>query len=189
MSFDLSASLRRLKPESFSAAPVRRDDELLPFVRLPIAAGAPLLLDTTVYIDVLQDRIPNEVADLLRIRQCNHSSVAVAELAHIFGRLDPSHAGTGRAWTSARQAIDGIPAHRLGAPSIRAAIEAGILAGTVARVRGLPKTSRQSLVNDAALLLQALEDGCLLLSRNIVDMDVLLQLFPAGRALLYRQKA
>ena len=189
MSFDLSASLRRLKPERISAALERRCDEDLPFVRQPLAAGAPLLFDTTVYIDVLQDRVPDEVADLIRVRQCNHSSVAVAEFAYMFGRLDPRHTDTAHAWASARQAIDDIPAHRLSAPSIRAAIEASILGGIVARVRGLPRSSKQPLLNDAALLFQAHEEGCCLLSRNIVDLDFLLQVFPAGRVLLYRQTA
>ena len=186
LSFDLRASLRRLKPEKNVATLKRRDDAELPFVGGPVGVGAPLLLDTTVYIDTLQDRLPDAVAELIRLRQPEHSSLAVAELAHAYGRLEPSHAGTADVLRTIRSVIDAIPQHRLGEPSVRATIEAGILSGTLARARRLPKTQPGLLV-DAILFLQAVESGCHLLSRKIGDMDLLLQIFPAGRVLLYRQ--
>jgi hypothetical protein len=72
-------------------------------------------------------------------------------------------------------------------PSVEAVVEAGIVTGAVARLRGLPKADRQPLFNDACLFLQALENGLHLLSRNIGDMDFIQQLVPAGRILLYRR--
>ncbi len=97
--------VRQIGSERTSAALERRCDEDLPFVRQPLAAGAPLLFDTTVYIDVQQDRVPDEVADLIRVRQCNHSSVAVAEFVYMFGRLDPRHTVTAHAWASAPERL------------------------------------------------------------------------------------
>jgi hypothetical protein len=45
--------------------------------------------------------------------------------------------------------------------------QAGIVTGLIARLRGLSKADRQPLLNDAMLFLQALENGCCLLTRDI----------------------
>ncbi len=189
MSFDLAKSLRRLKPQRRARSPRRRGDAGPAFVEAPVAAGPALLLDTNVYIDALQGRLPAEVKDLLRVRQLNHSAIAAAELAHLFGRLDPTRPETRPALASVQAALEAIPRHRLGAPSIQATVEAGIVAGMVARLRGLPKADRQTLLNDAMLFLQALENGLWLLSRDIADFDLMRQLVPGGRVLFYRQGA
>jgi hypothetical protein len=56
MSFDLERTLRRLKP-SRSVTPLsRRLPGALPLVVGNLRPGGELLLDTTVYIDTLQDR-------------------------------------------------------------------------------------------------------------------------------------
>lgn len=187
MGLDLAGALRRLKPEKRTEPLARRSDHELTFIDHEPAAGPPLLLDTTVYIDVLQDRAPPDLEELLRVRQVNHSSVAVGELVHNFGRLDPAHPGTTAVLARIRKAVEIIPAHRLSTPSVHAVAEAGIVTGTVARLRGLPKTDRQPFMNDASLFLHALESGSTLVSRNIEDMDLIQQLVPAGRVLLYRQ--
>ena len=187
MALDLAAALRRLKPEKRTQPLVRRPDEALTFLGDVALAGPPLLLDTTVYIDILQDRAPPALDDLLRVRQVTHSSVAIGELVHHFGRLDPAHPCTGAILGAIRTAIESIPAHRLFAPSIQAVAEAGIVTGVAARLRGLPRTDRQPFMNDATLFLQALENGAVLLSRNIGDMDLIEQLVPSGRVLLYRR--
>ncbi|MEH3159068.1 MAG: hypothetical protein PGN08_09120 [Sphingomonas taxi] len=187
MAFDLAASLRRLKPDKRTAPLALRPDTALPFVGDEALGGPPLLLDTTVYIDVLQGRAPAAVKDLLRVRQIHHSAVALGELTHAFGRLDPGHAGSNAAWSAIAATIADIPAHRLAAPGIGAFADAGIVTGIIARLRGLAKADRQPLMNDALLFLQALDSGCTLLSRNIGDMDLIDQLVPSGRLLLYRQ--
>ena len=73
MAFDLAATLRRLKPEKRVVPLTRRADSELPFVNDPVISGPGLLLDTTVYIDVLQGRAPQAVKDLLLAREVNHS--------------------------------------------------------------------------------------------------------------------
>ena len=187
LAFDLAIALRRLKPEKRTNPLSRRSDAELPFISRALQAGAPLLLDTSVYIDVLQGRAPIEVKDLLSVRQINHSSVALGELTHLFGRLDPTHQGTSTVLPAIAGTINDIPSHRLGSPSVTAFAEAGIITGIIARLRGLPKTDKQPLMNDVALFLQALESGATLLSRNVSDMDLIEQIVPAGRMLLYRQ--
>ncbi len=188
MSFDIAASLRRLKPHKQTAPLRRRSDSDLLFADQLDPVGSPLQLDTTVYIDALQDRLPDAAVALLRVRQINHSSVAVAELSHLLGRLDPAHRGTAKISAAIARTIASIPAHRLLVPSVTVAAEAGILTGLYARLQGVQRQHRLALLNDAQLFLQALAEGFTLLSRNIADMDYLQQLQPAGRVIFYRQK-
>ncbi|WP_407527944.1 type II toxin-antitoxin system VapC family toxin [Methylobacterium oryzisoli] len=187
MSFDLAGALRRLKPEKRVARLDRRHDDELSFVGSAPAAGPALLLDTSVYIDALQDRLPAVVEGLLISREVNHSAIALAELAHPLGRLDPAHPETAAVSAAIRAAIQAIPPHRLSAPSGRVLAEAGIVTGILARLRGTAKTDRQPLLNDAVLYLHALDRGFCLLSRNIVDLDLVEQLVPGGRVLFYRR--
>jgi hypothetical protein len=89
LSFDLAKALRRIKPQRAAEAIRRRALEALPFVESPIAAGAELLLDTCVYIDVLQGRTPLSVDELLQARIINHSTICLGELTHLFGSTQP----------------------------------------------------------------------------------------------------
>ena len=86
--FDFDAARRwaRFDPQKTLA---RRADDELPFVDASRIGGQGLLLDTCVYIDVLQRRAPERVKRLLTTRLSNHSGVVLAELTHLFGRLDP----------------------------------------------------------------------------------------------------
>ena len=148
-----------------------------------------LRADLHAFVDVLQDRLPEGVAELLRVRRINHSAVAVAELSHLLGRLDPAHPQTAKVCQTVQATSASIPVHRLQAPSVAVMTEAGMLAGMHARLQGLQRQDRQPLLNDALLFLQALSQGCHLLTRNIADMDYLQQLQPGGQVLFYRQKA
>lgn len=185
--FDLGTTLRRLKPEKRTRPLVRRADDALPFVDQQQNAGPPLLLDTTVYVDVLLGRSPASLDAMLRVRQINHSSVALSELTHLFGRLDPANPQTKSILSQIKGTIDDIPQHRLSAPSVQAMASAGVVAGVVARLRGLTKSEHQLFLNDACMFFQAIESGSILVSRNIVDIDFIDQIVPGGRVLLYRQ--
>lgn len=143
-----------------------------------------MLLDTCVYLDVLQGRTPPQVDDLLRLRIVNHSTVALAELTHLFGRLDPAHAGTRSVLATIGEVIDDIPPHRLTAPGERAFGEAGMLAGVAARLGGRP--AGVATLNDALLFLQARETGCALLTGNVADFDIFDQVLPGSGVLFYR---
>ncbi|MFK4719092.1 hypothetical protein [Bradyrhizobium niftali] len=89
--FDFDAAQRwaRFNPENTLA---RRSDDELPFVSVGLTAGQGLLLDTCVYIDQMQDRSPPILDDLITQRQVNHSTVAIQELMHTVGALNPSDA-------------------------------------------------------------------------------------------------
>lgn len=143
------------------------------------------MLDTCVYIDVLQGRTPTEVDDLLTLRNNNHSTVVLSELTHLFGRLDPAHAGTATLLRELRGVIADLPAHRLLRPSARAAGEAGMLAGLAARSAGIGHGV--GLLNDAVLLMHAGETGSTVLTRNVSDFDRLQQLVPRAQILFYHR--
>lgn len=148
------------------------------------------MLDTCVYIDVLQGRTAVDIDRLIQIRICHHSAVCLAELTHAFGRLDPAHPDTKDTLKQIRKTVDeDIPLHRLHPPGTDVWTNAGILAGLVFRLRKLPKKRghERKLLNDALLYLQARKAGCTVLTRNVEDFDVLKQLVPNGRVLFYRQ--
>jgi hypothetical protein len=187
LNFDLKKSLRRIKPAQRTAGLTRRSDKALLFVSENVRAGPELLLDTCVYIDVMQDHIPAEVDSLFAARRLNHSGIALAELTHLLGRLDPRDQRTERACSEISGVISEIRSHRLSAPSLQTLGEAGILAGLASRLAGVESRRRQALLNDAVLYLQAIEQGQALLTRNIREFGWFDQLLPSGRVLFYQR--
>jgi hypothetical protein len=186
LNFDIARSLRKFKREQRVAPLARRPEKELPFASEKTVGSAELLLDTCVYIDNLQDRLPGTVDNLLATRLSNHSGVTLSELTHLIGRLDPRGARTETALAKIRAAISLIPPHRLSSPSVKILGEAGILAGLVARLTGINLERKQALLNDAVLFVQALDQGQTLLTRNIREFDLFNQLLPSGRVLFYR---
>lgn len=81
--------------------------------------------------------------------------------------------------------IDDLPHHRLTTPSVRAAAEAGILAGLMARLSGFTVGRDQAALNDALIYMHAIERGFVVLTRNKREFEVLDQLRPAGSVLFY----
>ncbi|WP_225673912.1 type II toxin-antitoxin system VapC family toxin [Bradyrhizobium hereditatis] len=83
---------------------IETDTDLIEFALATVAlednfassliAGQGLLLDTCVYIDQMQDRSPQVLDDLIAQQQVNHSTVAIQELMHTVGVLNPSDART-----------------------------------------------------------------------------------------------
>ena len=144
---------------------------------MDLAARRPdILLDTCVYIDVAQGRAPPALKTLMARRPARHSAVALAELTHLFGRLDPAHPGTRAVLDEIAGIIAEIPERRLSAPSLQAFGEAGMLAGMLARMTGRPHGP--AALNDALLHLQAGEAGWLLVTRNTGDFGMLGRLAP-----------
>ena len=74
---------------------------------------------------------------------------------------------------------------RVRAPSESAWVEAAVMAGILARTQGYARNARRELLLDALLLLTAIETRCVLVSRDIRHMDLLTQLRPDARILLY----
>lgn len=181
--------MRRLKPYKRLERLTRRANSELAWASDQPLIGSPLILDTCVYLDVLQGRTTAAVDELLTYRACHHSAVCLAELTHVFGRLDPAHPSTRAVLQTLRDVIEDIPPHRLQAPDTATWGEAGILAGELFRLSGAPKGAghERKYLNDALIYLQARDIGASVLTGNVADFDFLNQLVPAVSIILYRQ--
>ena len=106
LSFDLAGAIRATKPQRSAFLLSRRPDAELRWASDESPIGAPIMLDTTVYLDVLSTQTPVEVDNLLSSRICNHSSVCLGELTHAFGRLKPEHPETKSTLKAIREVIE-----------------------------------------------------------------------------------
>ena len=185
--FDFEAARRwaRFDPQRTLA---RRGDEELPFVNGRLVGGQGLLLDTCVYIDQMQDRSPQVLDDLIAQRQINHSTVAIQELMHTVGVLNPADARTGGVVDEIGKQIKAMPPHRIFAPDVEVLGRAALLSGILCRLQGYEKADKLRALQDSVLFLQAQKLGLVVLTANVSDFDILLQLMPMGRALFYQQK-
>jgi hypothetical protein len=184
--FDFAQAVRWARFAPRRALARRKDDEL-PFLGETASGGGELLLDSCVYIDGLQGRSPDVVADLLEMRISNHSTVAIQELMHAVGALDPAHPGTKKAVRQIGVVIDAMPAHRIVPADPDVLGRAALLSGILSRLQGYRNDDRLRALHDCALFLQAQKLGATLLTANTADFDLLLQLIPAGRVLFYRR--
>jgi hypothetical protein len=183
--FDFDSALRwaRFAPDGTLA---RRSHADLSFVQ-EASAGRALLLDTCVYLDRLQGRAPNAVSDLLGRRVVNHSTVALQEMMHSVGVLDPQHRGTAAAVHSIGEIVRAMPTHRTFAPDPDVLGRAALLSGILCRLQGYSGDGRLRALHDCTIFLQAQKLGLVVLTANIADFDILTQLIPAGTALFYRR--
>ena len=183
----LGDSLRRLKPERHRKRLTQRDRRDLPFLAQVAPAYPKLLLDTTVYIDALQGRLEEQAEIALRAGSLWHCTVTEAELAALSGLLDPLVPGTQEAVKQVAASIEQRPAHRILNPDRDVWREAGVLAGLLARLQGYGRRERRKALNDALIFLTAAKNGCAVLTRNLADFDLLMQLDPRGRAIFYQR--
>lgn len=185
--FDFDAARRwaRFDPQRTLT---RRSDNELPFVNPGSIGGQGLLLDTCVYIDQMQDRSPQILDDLIAQRQVNHSTVAIQELMHTVGVLNPSDARTATVIDVIGKQIRAMPPHRIFAPDTEVLGRAALLSGILCRLQGYEKDGKLRALQDCVLFLQAQKLGLVVLTANVGDYDILLQLIPAGRVLFYRSK-
>ncbi len=150
--------------------------------------GQGLLLDTCVYIDQMQGRSPLVLEDLIEQRQVNHSTVAIQELMHTVGALNPADARTAGVIAEIRKYIKDMPPHRTFAPDTEVLGKAALLSGILCRLQAYEKDGRLRALQDCVLFLQAQKLGLVVLTANVSDYDILLQLIPRGRILFYSRK-
>lgn len=105
---------------------------------------------------------------------------------HGVGRLDPAGARTADAIGGVGGLIKAIPAHRLLTPDADTLARAAMLSGMLCRLQGYARDDRLKALHDCVLFLQAQKHGLAVLTANTAEFDILLQLIPAGRVLLYR---
>jgi predicted nucleic acid-binding protein len=189
LSSEFQGTLRRLKPDKHRAQLRLRAEPELEFIGATRHRPAKLLYDTTVYIDILQGRFPQEGEAMLRATEAWHSPVTEAELVATCGLLDPAHSQTPEIIKQVAAVIDRRPSYRTITPDPEIWREAGVLSGTLARTQGYGKEQRRRVLNDALLFATARKYGCAVLSRNLRDFDLLQQLDPTGKVLFYKTGA
>jgi predicted nucleic acid-binding protein len=164
----------------------RWPDAALPFIDPERIAGQALLLDTSVYIDQLQGRAPELVTRLIAARQVNHSTVAIQELMHAVGALEPKDRRTEKVIAAIRTVIQAMPPHRIFTPDAEVLGRAALLSGILSSLQGYAADAKLRALQDCTLFLQAQKLGFTVLTANIADYDCMLQVVPAGRVLFYR---
>ncbi len=153
----------------------------------PIAGTgrARLLLDTCVYIHEAGGKLAGAARVVLDDCISFHSSVCVAELTTGIGNADPKHPG----WTAKRdhyfELIRTIPEHRLLLPDEEIWAEAGLIAGTLARIQGFQRHRRKECLNDALIYLSAAKAGISVLTGNRDEFDLIQQLAGRGHFVYY----
>ena len=185
MRIDLRRSLRRIKPQKWTGSLAPRHANDLDFVESAEPFGPPLLLDTCVYLDTLEGRLPAAAKDLIRSRPLRHVSVVLGELTHFFGRLAPSPASAA-ILQKLGSSIEFIDPDQLNEPTAGVSLEAGILCGLVFRLGVFQSGQEVSALIDATIFLHALENGLTILTRNYRDFDRMNQIMPATKVLFYR---
>jgi hypothetical protein len=108
-------------------------------------------------------------------------------LTHLFGRLNPNDSRTTGVLEVMAQTIRDIPAHRLSVPDAEMWGTGGILAGILFRLGQYAPGAERKCLNDALVYLQGRKLGWPVVTGNIRDFDLLNQLLPDGRILLYRK--
>jgi len=186
LSSDFQATLRRLKPDKHRQAFKPRAEAQLDFLGSRKHRPGKLLYDTTVYVDILQDRFPHDGERTLRSAEAWHSPVTEGELTAVCGMLDPAHPGTRRIVEKIGKIIERRSVHRTIVPDSDIWREAGVLSGVLARLQGYGKDHRRRILNDALLFASARKYGCAVLTRNLTDFDFLQQLDPLGRVVFYK---
>lgn len=187
MSSELRGILRRLKPGKRLQQLKPRALSQLPFLKNSPKIPGKLLYDTTVYIDILQDRFPREGHLVLRAADAWHSSATEAEMLVLCGLLDPARPETSRVIEAIADVIEHRPAHRTIIPDRGVWMEAAMLSGILARLQNYSSTDRRRTIIDALLFASAKKYGLTVLTRNRDDFDFLQQLDPAGKILFYER--
>jgi predicted nucleic acid-binding protein len=184
LSSSVRNSLRRLKPEKRVGRFIRRDRDELPFFGVGSPPGQ-LLLDSTFYIDMLQGRIPDDLQPFTVGGRAWHSAISLGEVAFSLGKLDPRHPGTKTVAQQIVSILERASAERTLVPDRNDWREASIACGVLARTQSHSRAEHRRLLNDCLIFFSAIRHGCAVLTRNIADFDLLLQLMPQGKVVFY----
>jgi hypothetical protein len=184
MSLDLAAVLRRRKPEKRSRRLATRPATVRASAATISGRLAILIPDTCVYIDAAAGRLPLDAQALLRRAVQHHSSVCLGELAAGLGNMPPEASGYAAARMHYVGLMRSVPPGRTIVPDDGDWLEAGVLAGTLARLQDMQPHQRKDALNDALIYVSAAKAGAPVLTAN-ADFDLLQQLHPAGSVIFY----
>jgi predicted nucleic acid-binding protein len=178
----LREALRRRRPDKKRKQIYPRPEaDLVAASDLPQAGRPMLVLDTNVYIMSAAGTLPPTAVSLTQRALLFHSSVCLCELATGVANADPTQPG----WSSIRDhyaaLIDAVPDTRIIAPDGQTWLEAGVIAGMLARIQNFQRHQRKECLNDSLIYLSAAKAGLPVLTANRVEFDLIQQLAPVGR--------
>ena len=90
-------------------------------------------------------------------------------MLHAIGVLDPADPRTRGNVAAIRGLLDGIPSHRLFAPTRDVMCDAAVYAGVLCRLQAYAKDRRMRALHDCTLFFQARKLGLTLVSANVID--------------------
>jgi len=186
LSIDLSGAFRKRKPAKRTSQLVpRAPGQLAEWTTLSGGGPPVLLLDTNVYINRAAGRLAAPLRDLIDKALLFHCSVSLAELTVGVANADPSRSG----WAALRdhytELFDSIPASRVVTPDAQVWLDAGVIAGTLARTQGFQPYQRKECLNDALIFLTAAKAGIPVLTSNRDEFDLIQQVAPEGKFVHY----
>ena len=153
--------------------------------------AGPILLDTNVFINALAGRGPAILRDLLaKLPRLFVSGPTRAELSWVKGRLDPQHPGTSRVLEAYAGVVGRIDPAKVLVPGYADWLEAGELAGRLARSlagggRHIGTVfDRVELISDALTAVVAARAGLNVLTEDR-HFTALADLVPGLRVVLY----
>ncbi len=182
LSIDLAGTIRRRRLAKRRAHLVARPTDEL--AALPVSPRA-LLLDTNVYINLAAGRATATVREAVDRAILFHCSVALGELAVGVANADPSRPDWPSLCDHYVSLFAAIPATRLLTPDAETWTQAGVIAGTLARVQNFQPHHRKECLNDALIFLTAAKAGLAVLTANRQDFDFIQQIAPEGRFVYY----
>ena len=152
---------------------------------VPVIGRPALVPDTSVYIHAAAGRLRPAARELAEAALMSHCSVCLGELAVGLANRDV----TSPRWPSERHHFEEmfarLQATRVIVPDDGVWADAGIVAGTLARVQKFQASQCKECLNDALIFLSAAKVGLPVLTSNRGEFDLIQQLAPEGRFIFY----
>lgn len=143
-----------------------------------------LVPDTCAYVHAAAGLLSPAAKALLGAAIQYHSAAALGEIAAGLGNLSPTHHDYAAVRSHYTALMSTIPAGRVLLPDESDWLDAGLLAGTLARIQGFQAHQRKELLNDALIYVCAAKAGLPVLT-NDDDFDLLHQALPQGTVIFY----
>ena len=145
--------------------------------------------DTSVYIHQAAGKLSPVANHIVETGLLFHCSVCLGELMVGLANRDVSDRRWGEERDHFATIFGRIPRSRLLTPDETIWVEAGLIAGTLARTQGFRKAELKDCLNDALTYLTAARNGLPVLTANRDDFDLIQQLAPEGRFIHYESEA
>jgi hypothetical protein len=181
---DLAGALRSIKPEKRTGQMTVRPVETRVMASSVPIRPTVLVPDTCVYIHAAGGNLPSPAKAFLGAAIQYHAAASLGEIAAGIGNMS----ATRRDYVDVRNhysnLLAAIPAGRVLVANERDWIEAGLLAGAIARCQNFQPFQRKELLNDALIYVCATGAGLPVLT-NDDDFDLLQQVQPQGTVIFF----